>query len=112
MRPLSVDTFESNPLFPLASDCRLDLRLGGSFSPLDPLGDEETKDTNTDCRCIIRTNCFSYGCVYEWRRLTDEDDAEDDNDTGLSSSEVLSLHELGGNIPGGNELLVDGGHCV
>jgi len=90
MRPLSVDTFESNPLFPLASDCRLDLRLGGSFSPLDPLGDEETKDTNTD----------------------DEDDAEDDNDTGLSSSEVLSLHELGGNIPGGNELLVDGGHCV
>lgn len=50
--------------------------------------------------------------VYEWRRLTNEDDAEDDNDTRLSGSEVLSLHELGGNIPGGNELLVDGGHCV
>lgn len=52
--------------------------------------DEETKQTNTD----------------------NEDDAEDDNDTRLSGSEVLSLHELGGNIPGGNELLVDGGHCV
>jgi hypothetical protein len=53
MRPLSVDTFESNLLSPpLASDCRLDLRLGGSFSPLDPLRDEEAKDTNSDCRLM------------------------------------------------------------
>lgn len=43
--------------------------------------------------------------------LTDEDDAEDDNDTGLSGGPVLALDQLAHGASG-NELLVDGGHCV
>lgn len=51
--------------------------------------DEQTKETNSD----------------------DEDDAEDDNDTGLSGGPVLALDQLAHGASG-NELLVDGGHCV
>jgi hypothetical protein len=52
LRPLSVDTFKSNPLFPSLSRAvsghRLDLRLGGC-SPLGaPLSDDETDETNSD----------------------------------------------------------------
>lgn len=51
--------------------------------------DEQTNETNSD----------------------DEDDAEDDNDTGLSGGPVLALDQLAHGASG-NELLVDGGHCV